>query len=281
MHRRGLMGESLRNDEDSFERSDGNTMWLRWEVIPWRTAMGAVGGIILFTEDITEWKRAQTELVRSRELLQLFVEHAPVALAMFDREMRYLSVSRRWADDQGVDWREIVGQSHYKVNPEVPERWKETHRRGLAGETQRVEEDRYERIDGAVQWIRWQIMPWRAADGSVGGIVMFYEDITERKLAEAAVRESKELLQFFIRHAPAALAMLDREMRYLAVKMCIRDRASVGREGHPPQRPRLKIGIAVQHSFRREWVRAVPPLRQKKSQGWGTEFWCTAIIEPQ
>ena len=217
MHRRGLMGESLRNDEDSFERSDGNTMWLRWEVIPWRTAMGAVGGIILFTEDITEWKRAQTELVRSRELLQLFVEHAPVALAMFDREMRYLSVSRRWADDQGVDWQQIVGQSHYKVNPEVPERWKETHRRGLAGETQRVEEDRYERIDGAVQWIRWQIMPWRAADGSVGGIVMFYEDITERKLAEAAVRESKELLQFFIRHAPAALAMLDREMRYLAV----------------------------------------------------------------
>lgn len=217
MHRRGLTGESLRSDEDSFERSDGSTMWLRWEVIPWRTAMGAVGGIILFTEDITEWKRAQTELVRSRELLQLFVEHAPVALAMFDREMRYIAVSRRWAEDQGVDWKEIVGQSHYKINPEVPERWKETHRRGLAGETQRVEEDRYERIDGAVQWIRWQIMPWRAADGSVGGIVMFYEDITERKLADAALRESKELLQLFIGHAPAALAMLDREMRYLAV----------------------------------------------------------------
>ena len=52
---------------------------------------------------------------------------------------------------------------------------------------------------------------------SAGGIVMFYEDITERKMAEAAVRESKELLQLFIDQAPAALAMFDREMRYLAV----------------------------------------------------------------
>lgn len=216
MHRRGLAGESMRSDEDSVERGDGSTMWLRWEVIPWRTAMGEVGGIILFTEDITEWKRAQTELVRSRELLQLFVEHAPVALAMFDREMRYLALSRRWAEDHSLDWQQIVGRSHYEVNPEVPERWKETHRRGLAGETQRIEEDRYERANGTMQWIRWQIIPWRASDGSVGGIVMFYEDITERKLAEAALNESKNLLQLFIDHAPAALAMLDREMRYVA-----------------------------------------------------------------
>ncbi len=217
VHRRGLAGESLRNYEDRFERADGRVVWIRWEVLPWRTAEGAVGGIILFTEDITQWKRAQIELVRSRELLQLFVEHAPVALAMFDREMRYLAVSRRWADDHGVDVREIVGRSHYEVNPEVPERWKETHRRGLAGETQRLEEDRYDHSGERGTWIRWQITPWGAADGSVGGIVMFYEDITERKLAEAAMRESKNLLQLFIDRAPAALAMLDREMRYLAV----------------------------------------------------------------
>ncbi len=193
---------------------------LRWVHTRGRLELDAQGKPLVLkgtVQDITEAKQVDAALRESEELLQLFIEHAPVALAMFDREMRYLAVSRRWAQDHSIDGQLILGRSHYEVNRQVPERWKETHRRGLAGETQRVEEDRYERADGAVQWVRWQIIPWRAADGSVGGIVMFYEDITERKLAEAALRESKNQLQLFIDRAPAALAMLDREMRYLAV----------------------------------------------------------------
>ena len=216
-HRRVLAGETIHTGDESWQAKDGTVQWVRRDLRPWFTADGAVGGIILFSEDITDRKEAEAALRQSKELLQLFVEHAPVALAMFDREMRYLAVSRRWASDHSIDEKEILGRSHYEVNPEVPERWKETHRRGLAGETQRVEEDRYQRAEGATQWIRWQIMPWRAADASVGGIVMFYEDITERKLAEAALSEGRNLLQLFIDRAPAALAMFDREMRYLAV----------------------------------------------------------------
>ncbi|MGB7265110.1 MAG: PAS domain S-box protein, partial [Terracidiphilus sp.] len=234
-HGRALAGEIIEPGEVSLERADGNLQWLQREIRPWYAGDGQVGGIIIFSEDITERKVVDAALRESRERLQLFVEHAPVALAMFDREMRYMAVSRRWAEDHSVDGQAIIGQSHYEVNPEVPERWKETHRRGLAGETQQVEEDRYERADGAIQWIRWQIMPWRTADGLVGGIVMFYEDITERKLAEAALSENKTLLQLFIDRAPAALAMFDREMRYIAVsRRWLEDYSLVDREiiGH-------------------------------------------------
>jgi len=182
-----------------------------------------------------ELQRATRDLTTVAKLLQIFVEHAPIALAMFDREMRYLSVSRRWAEDHNTDERSILSRSHYDVNPDLPERWKETHRRGLDGETQRVEEDRFDGRDGDLEWIRWQIMPWRGEDGSVGGIVMLYEDITDRKKAEAALRQSKDLLQLFIDRAPAALAMFDREMRYLAVSRrwlednCLVDKEILGR----------------------------------------------------
>jgi diguanylate cyclase (GGDEF)-like protein/PAS domain S-box-containing protein len=185
--------------------------------------------------DITERKQAEAALRESQELLQLFIANAPVALAMFDREMRYLTVSHRWAKDHSITDREIVGRSHYEINPEIPERWKETHRRGLAGERQRSEGDRYDRADGTLQWIRWEIIPWMAGDGAVGGIIMFYEEITERRQADAALRESKELLQLFIRHAPAALAMFDREMRYLvASRRWLEDYSLLGRDiiGH-------------------------------------------------
>ena len=53
---------------------------------------------------------------------------------------------------------------------------------------ERPSEDRFERADGTVQWIRWEIIPWRAGDGSVGGIVIFSEDITPRKKAEERLR---------------------------------------------------------------------------------------------
>jgi diguanylate cyclase (GGDEF)-like protein/PAS domain S-box-containing protein len=187
-HQCGLAGETLHADDDRFERADGRVQWVRWEIIPWRTGDGSVGGIVLFAEDVTERKRAEKELFESRELLEIFIKHAPVALAMFDREMRYLSVSRRWLEDYHLVESEIIGRSHYEVVPDLPERWKEGHRRGLAGERVHVEEDRFDRADGAVEWSRWEVIPWRTGDGSVGGIVLFAEDVTERRAVEDRLR---------------------------------------------------------------------------------------------
>jgi PAS domain S-box-containing protein len=133
---------------------------------------------------------AETEEVEaarrnSEEQLRMFVEHAPAALAMFDREMRYLRVSNRWLLDYGLDNRDIIGQSHYEVFPDVPERWKAAHLRGLAGEVVREDNDRFERFDGSVCWLRWEILPWHDRAGRIGGIVIFTEDITEEKRVQA------------------------------------------------------------------------------------------------
>jgi PAS domain S-box-containing protein len=143
-----------------------------------------------------EMLRRQAAQLSERETqLRLFIEHAPASLAMFDRDMRYLAVSHRWMDDYGLDRRDILGHSHYEIFPDIPETWREVHRRGLAGEIVRANEDRFERADGKVHWVRWEVRPWRLTSGEVGGIVIFTEEISDLKQAEQNLRISQQDLQ--------------------------------------------------------------------------------------
>ena len=217
---RALRGETAANVEYNMRRTDTGETWIgSYSFSPIRDSEGSIVGTVVVARDITERKQAEAALRESKELLQLFIEQAPVSLAMFDNQMRYLAASRRWKEDNGLGDRELTGLSLYNVVPEIPERWKEAHRRGLAGEVLRAEADRFERADGSVQWIRWEILPWRNAEGGVAGILIFTEDVTQRIEAEEQLRESKELLQVFIKHSPAALVMLDREMRHVAASL--------------------------------------------------------------
>jgi PAS domain S-box-containing protein len=131
--------------------------------------------------------RDLTTLLQTREeLLKTFVKHVPAAVAMLDRDMRYLQVSNRWCADFSLDSSQLLGRSHYEIFPDLPERWRQIHRRCLEGETLRAEEDPWDRAGGTT-WLRWEIRPWQNLDGVPGGILIFSEDITHRKHAEEAL----------------------------------------------------------------------------------------------
>lgn len=164
-------------------------------------------------QDITDRKRVEADLRQSEELLNLFIQHAPAALAMLDRDMRYIAASRKWIDSYGIGGREIIGKSHYEIFPEIPAEWVALHRRALGGETLKKEEDRFERADGSVQWLRWEIRPWLTGAGAIGGIVIFTEDITARRQSEARL----ELAASVFTHTSEGIMIADAKGRILDV----------------------------------------------------------------
>lgn len=156
-------------------------------------------------EEMTEKLHSRDSALReSEEQLRLFIEHAPVALAMFDRDMRYLSASRRWLADHASEDRDMRGLSYYETLSGIPESWSTAHRRALAGEVVKADEDCLDTLGGKAKWVRWEIRPWRK-EGEVAGIIVFCEDISERKEAEKKLRVSEEQFRTLVENAPEAI----------------------------------------------------------------------------
>jgi PAS domain S-box-containing protein len=202
----------VRTDEETLAMPDGLRSF-RATKGPLHDDQGRVIGIYGISSDITEHRRSEAALRESMEMLRLFVEHAPAAIAMFDREMRYLFASRRWRDDYGLGAQEIVGRSHYAIFPEVSADWKAIHRRALQGEVVGADADRFVRADASVQWLRWEVRPWQAADGGIGGIVILSEDITERKNLAEEVERHRHHLEELVDLRTAELAAAEARLR--------------------------------------------------------------------
>jgi PAS domain S-box-containing protein len=127
------------------------------------------------------------DLQAGEERLRLFIEHAPAALVMLDRDMRYLAVSKRWLTDFHIRG-DILGRIHYEVFPEIPAAWREGHQRCLEGAAESFAADRLVRADGTSIWLKREVRPWRDNRGQIGGLVVAWEDITASKQAEERQR---------------------------------------------------------------------------------------------
>jgi PAS domain S-box-containing protein len=134
--------------------------------------------------DLSEFVANEDKLRFGEQLFSQFVINTPIAVAMFDTDMKYLLVSDRWVSDFNIDRSEIIGKSHYEVIPNQPQHWVASHQRAMKGNTDKFEQDIYIHPNGKLDWVKWEILPWYTMDDKVGGVIIFNEIITQRKKAE-------------------------------------------------------------------------------------------------
>jgi PAS domain S-box-containing protein len=158
----------------------------------------------LFAAKMRERKK-EAALAHSNQLMKYIIEHMHSAVAVHDRDLKYIYVSQRYLDDYKVKEQDIIGRHHYDVFPDLPQKWRDVHNRALAGEISMAEDDPYEREDGTVEWTRWECRPWYTADGSIGGIIIYTEVTTGRKQAEIKLAQSHDLLTKLARLVPGVV----------------------------------------------------------------------------
>ncbi len=135
---------------------------------------------VCFLRNITKRKDAETALVQSRDMMRYIIEHNRNAVGIFDKNLRFMYVSRQYLDIYGVDDEDIIGKNMYDIFPTMPQQVREIHNRALKGEVVIREEDHYTTKNGRMNWVCWECRPWYESGGAIGGLVFYAENITER-----------------------------------------------------------------------------------------------------
>jgi PAS domain S-box-containing protein len=139
-------------------------------------------------------RRTEAALLHSEYLMRYIIEHIRSAIAVFDKELKYIYVSQRYLKDFNIIGKDVIGKFHYDVFTDLPAHFKEAHRRALTGEVLSAEEDTYHPEGGSIIWAQWECRPWYESNGSIGGIIVATEVITERKRAEIQANLAAKIL---------------------------------------------------------------------------------------
>ncbi len=178
---------------------------------------------------------------------EILIAHAPAAIAVLDRDMRYMLASKRWLNEFGLP-RDFVGKSHYDLFPDIPERWKEAHRLCLSGQVVASDDDYFDRPDGTREYLRWEIVPWRFPGGDIGGMTIFSEFTTQRKLAEIAALNAYNTLERLVEERTRDLATArDAAIRTEALKTRLLAAAS-----HDLRQPLHALSLMLEAIKRRQ-----------------------------
>jgi PAS domain S-box-containing protein len=159
----------------------------------------AIAGFQAMARDITERKRAEHAVQREREQFRQIIRHAPVAMALLDRDLRYLAASARWQRYLGANpGGAVIGRELYSLSPRLPDRYRMVIDRALAGEVISNPEDAVEREDGTRVYMRWTVHPWRGPEGTIDGVVVAAQNVDVLVRARQEALEASRLKSEFV-----------------------------------------------------------------------------------
>ena len=197
--------------EDGFTTPDGRTEWVKWDIQPWHSSAGEIGGLILFSEVLTERKQLAARL----QLTQFAMDKAADAIFWMTSDASLSYVNEAACRLLGYTKEELLSLKVYDINPHFSagswaEHWRAIKQfQSFNFESEhRTKEGRFFPVEVTVNYLKFNGSEYHCA---------FVRDITERKQAEAQLQNAKDQLQAVLDAVPGLVSWIDSDLRYLGV----------------------------------------------------------------
>ena len=182
-------------------RKDGTKFSAEVSSVLFKNKKGA-GRSSMVIRDVTGRKHVeealrnnQQKLVEVNRMLQLVMDTIPVRIFWKDKDLVYLGSNRLFAEDAGrKSPAELIGDNDYNMGwREQAEAYRNDDMKVIrSGMAKLAYEEPQTTPDGKQIWLRTSKIPLLNIENQIVGILGIYEDITERKRVEEAIRESEE-----------------------------------------------------------------------------------------
>ncbi|HUQ76030.1 MAG TPA: PAS domain S-box protein [Burkholderiales bacterium] len=180
--------------EKRYLRKDGATVWASVAIAMERDANGRPLYAISVLDDITARKETDAAMRESEERYRRTFELAGSGVAHIGLDRKFIRVNRRLCEILGYPESELIGMTGREISHPGDLDIINDQRPSLyAGEIEHVRvEKRYVRRDYSIVWVAFSMVVERDAAGQPIYEIAIFDDITERKEAEAALAESEE-----------------------------------------------------------------------------------------
>jgi PAS domain S-box-containing protein len=204
-----LDGELRNSGENHWIRPDGERRLISWTNTALLDRLGRVEFSVGVGVDVTDSRRAERDLQRTTSTLRGLIDASPLSIVATDRDDAVQVWSPATARLTAWPATEAIGRTLAELT--VPDdrraEYAEVRARLLAGATVSSLETVRRRRDGARVDVEVSASPLREADGTIMGIVWVETDVSVRRKAAEALRQSEERFRGYFEHAPTGMTI--------------------------------------------------------------------------